>query len=82
MTNKFDDIVIGMSADALLELHPKETFIRQPTVKRDKAITRPPYNNLIVIYHYDGVDVRIEYAQNDDSVLPMECYAVQEVTRV
>ena len=38
--------------------------------------------HLIVVHHFPGVDVKLEFASNEDPLFPLNAYAVQEVIRV
>jgi len=76
--DKISKIVIGMTADELFELFPQSMQIKKPDVFTDE--NNP--EDLIVIHHFQGVDVRLERASNTDPLFPLTAYAVQEVIRV
>ena len=77
MDKKYSDIELGMTTDELLKLHPESEFIAKPSVYIDTKIQR-----YIVLYHYDGIDVRNEWAESDDLVMKLACYGVQSIVEV
>jgi len=76
--DKISKIKIGMTADELFKLFPQKTQVRKPDVFTDDDNPE----DLIVVHHYPGVDVRLERAENKDPLYPMTAYAVQEITLV
>lgn len=72
----------GMFVDDLLKLYPKELFVKKPTVFRSAGPDSLGVPTLIVIYHYDGIDIKLEHASSKDKEYPMTVYAVQEITHV
>lgn len=79
VSNNWTDIKLGMWADTLLKLHPNSEWIREPTILRD-SLSNSKKPDLIVTYHYDGVDVVLERATINDPVLgKITAYAVQKI---
>jgi len=72
-------IKIGMTANEFFELFPQKLQIKKPDVYIDEA---DPEKHLIVIHHYQDVDVKLEFAESGDPLFPLNCYAVQEVIHV
>lgn len=77
--DKIDQITVGMTANELFDIFPQALQVKKPDVFTDED---DPEKHLIVIHHYQGVDVKLEFAESGDPLYPLKCYAVQEVTRV
>ncbi len=75
----FTDVTLGMHIDTLLGLHPNTEWVRKPTVLMD-SLSKPKRPDLIVTYHYAGVDIVLERATSDDPMFgKITAYAVQKI---
>lgn len=79
MLDNFTDVKLGMWVDTLLGLHPNTEWVRKPTVLRD-SLSKPKKPDLIITYHYAGVDVVLERAvANGPMFGKITAYAVQKI---
>jgi len=73
-------VKIGMWADAVLKLHPNTEWVKDATVRVDVRSKNKKAPDLIVMWHYDGVDLVIERATVDDPLWgKLTAYAVQGI---
>jgi len=74
-------VTIGMSADAVLKLHPNTEWVEEkPTVRVDSRTIGRRIPDLIVTWRYDEADLVLERATVDDPMFgKITAYAVQKI---